>query len=163
MLGPFALDDVRVLDLSEGIAGPLAARLIGDFGADVIKVEPLNGESGRRMPPFFQDDTDPEKSLFYLLLNLNKRGITLNLDSEEGAAILRRLAREADVIVESFSPGHLAARGLDYASLAQENSGSRDDLDHAVRPDRAIQPLRERRNRRLRDQRDDGDQRHRRS
>ncbi len=122
MLGSFALDDVRVLDLSQGIAGPLAARLIGDFGADVIKVEPLNGECGRRTPPFFQDDPDPEKSLFYLLLNLNKRGITLNLDSEEGAAILRRLAREADVIVESFSPGHLAARGLDYASLAQENS-----------------------------------------
>ncbi|MGA3402246.1 MAG: CoA transferase [Acetobacteraceae bacterium] len=123
MVGPWALDDVRVLDLSEGIAGPLAARLIGDFGADVIKVEPPHGESGRRTPPFFQDDPDPEKSLFYLMLNLNKRGITLNLDTEEGAAILRRLASEVDVIVESFSPGYLAARGLDYASLAQENPG----------------------------------------
>ncbi|HVC59333.1 MAG TPA: CoA transferase [Acetobacteraceae bacterium] len=123
MLGPWALDDVRVLDLSEGIAGPLAARLIGDYGADVIKVEPLNGECGRRTPPFFQDDPDPEKSLFHLMLNLNKRGISLNLDTEEGAAILRRLAGEADVIVESFPPGYLAARGLDYARLEQENPG----------------------------------------
>jgi len=123
MLGPWALDDVRVLDLSEGIAGPLAARLIGDFGADVIKVEPLNGECGRRTPPFFQDDPDPEKSLFYLMLNLNKRGISLNLDVAEGAAILRRLASQVDVIVEGFPPGYLAARGLDYASLEQENPG----------------------------------------
>lgn len=123
MLGPLALDDLRVLDLSAGIAGPLAARLIGDFGADVIKVEPPGGESGRRTPPFFQDDPDPEKSLFYLMLNLNKRGITLNLDTEEGAVILRQLAHDADVIVESFPPGYLAARGLDYASLAPENPG----------------------------------------
>jgi crotonobetainyl-CoA:carnitine CoA-transferase CaiB-like acyl-CoA transferase len=123
MLGPLALDDVRVLDLSEGIAGPLAARMIGDFGGDVIKVEPLKGECGRRTPPFFQDDPDPEKSLFYLLLNLNKRGITLNLDIEEGRAILRRLARQVDVIVESFPPGYLAARGLDYPGLEQENPG----------------------------------------
>lgn len=123
MLGPMAVDDVLVLDLSEGIAGPLAARLIGDFGGDVIKVEPLGGEIGRRTPPFFHDDPDPEKSLFYLMLNLNKRGITLNLDTSEGAAILRRLATEVDVIVESFPPGYLADRGLDYASLEQENPG----------------------------------------
>ncbi len=123
MLGPLALDDLRVLDLSEGIAGPLAARLIGDFGADVIKVEPPGGEIGRRTPPFFHDDPDPEKSLCYLMLNLNKRGITLNLDTEEGAAILRRLACDVDVIVESFPPGYLADRGLDYASLEQENPG----------------------------------------
>jgi CoA:oxalate CoA-transferase len=123
MLGPLALDDLRVLDLSSGIAGPLAARLIGDFGADVIKVEPPGGEIGRRTPPFFKDDPDPEKSLFYLMLNLNKRGITLNLDTQEGATILRRLASEIDVIVESFPPGYLADRELDYASLEQENPG----------------------------------------
>src|SRR5580692_4906547 len=123
MLENLALDDLRVLDLSQGIAGPLAARLIGDFGGDVIKVEPLGGEIGRRTPPFFHDDPDPEKSLFYLMLNLNKRGITLNLDSDEGAAILRRLASQADVIVESFPPDYLAARGLDYPSLEQENPG----------------------------------------
>ena len=104
MLGPMALDDLRVLDLSEGIAGPLAARLIGDFGGDVIKIEPPGGEIARRTPPFFHDDPDPEKSLFYLMLNLNKRGITLNLDSDEGAAILRRLAREAMSSSRAFRP-----------------------------------------------------------
>ena len=121
MLGPMALDDIRVLDLSQGLAGPFAARLMADFGADVIKVEPPGGDKARRMKPFFHDDPDPEKSLFFLLMNLNKRGITLNLDSEEGANMLRRMAREVDVIVESFPPGWLAARGLDHASLEQEN------------------------------------------
>ena len=163
MLGPLALDDVRVLDLSEGIAGPLAARLIGDFGADVIKVEPPGGEIGRRTPPFFQDDPDPEKSLFYLMLNLNKRGITLNLDTDEGAAILRRLARDVDVIVESFPPGYLAARGTGLCQSRAGKPGPGDDLDHAVRADRAVQPLPGRRDHRLRDQRHDGDQRHGRS
>ncbi len=86
-------------------------------------MEPPGGEIGRRTPPFFHDDPDPEKSLCYLMLNLNKRGITLNLDTEEGAAILRRLASDVDVIVESFPPGYLADRGLDYASLEQENPG----------------------------------------
>ena len=76
---PSALDDIRVLDISQGIAGPLCAKILGDFGADVLKVEPSGGESGRTMPPFFGDDPHPEKSLFFLLLNLNKRGITLNL------------------------------------------------------------------------------------
>ena len=57
---PAILDDLVVLDLSQGIAGPLCARLLGDYGADVIKLEPPGGECGRRMPPFFQDDPHPE-------------------------------------------------------------------------------------------------------
>jgi len=120
---PAALDDIRVLDISQGIAGPLCAKLLGDFGADVIKVEPPSGECGRKMPPFFQDDPHPEKSLFFLLLNLNKRGITLNLEAPQGADLFRKLARHADVIVESFRPGYLASLGLDHASLERENPG----------------------------------------
>jgi len=58
MLGPMALDDIRVLDLSQGLAGPFAARLMADFGADVIKVEPPGGDKTRRMKPFFHDDPD---------------------------------------------------------------------------------------------------------
>ena len=123
MLPPSALDDIRVLDLSEGIAGPLCARLLGDFGAEVIKIEPPGGEAGRRMPPFSGDDPDPEKSLFFLLCNLNKRGIVLDLKTPEGAAHFRALARTADVIVESFQPGYLASLGLDHASLEAENPG----------------------------------------
>ena len=86
---PSALDDIRVLDISQGIAGPLCAKILGDFGADVLKVEPSGGESGRTMPPFFGDDPHPEKSLFFLLLNLNKRGITLNLETQKGASIFK--------------------------------------------------------------------------
>jgi crotonobetainyl-CoA:carnitine CoA-transferase CaiB-like acyl-CoA transferase len=120
---PSALDDIRVLDISQGIAGPLCAKLLGDFGADVIKVEPPGGECGRRMPPFFQNDPHPEKSLFFLLTNLNKRGITLNLETPQGADIFKKLARHADVIVETFPPGYLASLGLDHASLERGNPG----------------------------------------
>ena len=123
MLPPSALDDLRVLDISQGIAGPLCARLLGDFGADVIKIEPPGGEPGRTMPPFFGDDPHPEKSLFFLLYNLNKRGIVLDLETPEGAALFRALARSADVIVESFQPGYLASLGLDHASLETDNPG----------------------------------------
>jgi CoA:oxalate CoA-transferase len=118
---PSALDDIRVLDLSQGIAGPLCAKLLGDFGADVIKVEPPGGEPGRTMPPFFQDHPHPEKSLFFLLLNLNKRGITLNLETPQGASMFKHLVRHADVVVETFPPGYLASLGLDYDSLEREN------------------------------------------
>lgn len=120
---PSALGDVRVLDISQGIAGPLCAKLLGDFGADVIKVEPPGGECGRRMPPFFQDDPHPEKSLFFLLVNLNKRGITLDVRTPRGADIFKQLARLADVVVETFPPGHLRSLGLDHASLERENPG----------------------------------------
>ena len=106
---PAVLDDLLVLDLSQGVAGPICARLLGDHGADVIKIEPPNGDYGRRMPPFFEDDPDPEKSLFFLLANLNKRGLTLDLETPRGAELFRRLARAADVIVENFMPGYLAS------------------------------------------------------
>ena len=118
-----ALDDVRVLDISQGMVGPLCAKLLADFGADVIKVEPPGGEAGRSMPPFFHDDPHPDKSLIFLLANLNKRGITLDLESPEGQKIFKELVREADVVVETFQPGHLAALGLDYEVLERENPG----------------------------------------
>lgn len=120
---PAVLDDLLVLDLSQGIAGPICARLLGDHGADVIKIEPPDGDYSRRMPPFFQDDPDPEKSLFFLLGNLNKRGVTLDLETPQEAALFRRLAGTADVIVENFTPGYLASLGLDHATLVQDNPG----------------------------------------
>jgi crotonobetainyl-CoA:carnitine CoA-transferase CaiB-like acyl-CoA transferase len=116
-----ALGDVRVLDISQGIAGPFCARLLADYGAEVIKVEPPSGDPLRRMGPFFQDDPHLEKSLFFLVMNLNKLGITLNLETEGGRRLFRELVREADVVVESFKPGYLASLGLDYESLAKIN------------------------------------------
>ncbi len=120
---PAVLDDLLVLDLSQGVSGPICARLLGDHGADVIKIEPPNGDYGRRMPPFFQDDPDPEKSLFFLLANLNKRGLTLDLETPRGVELFRGLARAADVIVENFMPGYLASLDLDHATLARDNPG----------------------------------------
>ncbi len=118
---PATLDDVKVLDLSQGLAGPICAKILADFGADVIKVEPPAGDAARSMAPHFGNDAHPEKSLVFLLANLNKRGVTLNLDDPDGRALLRQLVRTADIVVESFEPGYLAALGLDYAALAQEN------------------------------------------
>jgi crotonobetainyl-CoA:carnitine CoA-transferase CaiB-like acyl-CoA transferase len=116
-----ALSGVKVLDLSEDIAGSFCARLLADYGAEVLKLEPPGGAALRRMGPFFHDDPHPEKSLFFLVLNLNKKGATLNLPTPTGQAILKQLAGQADVIVESFPPGHLDSLGLGYADLEQLN------------------------------------------
>ena len=117
--GPLA--GVKVLDLSEDIAGSFCARLLADYGADVLKLEPPGGAALRRMGPFFHDDPHPEKSLFFLVLNLNKKGATLKLDTSVGQTILKRLAQQVDVIVESFRPGYLSSLGLGFADLQELN------------------------------------------
>jgi crotonobetainyl-CoA:carnitine CoA-transferase CaiB-like acyl-CoA transferase len=118
---PATLDDLKVLDLSQGLAGPICAKILADFGADVIKVEPPEGDAARAMAPHHGNDPHPEKSLIYLLANLNKRGVKLNLDAPDGRALLRQMALTTDIIVESFKPGYLASLGLDYAALSREN------------------------------------------
>ena len=114
-------EGVKVLDISQDIAGSFCARLLADYGADVIKVEPSSGSALRQMGPFFKDDPHPEKSLFFLVTNLNKRGITLNIDSPEGAGLFRKLAEDADVVVESYKPGYLSGLGLGYEDLEGVN------------------------------------------
>ena len=116
-----ALEGVRVLDLSHDIAGSFCARLLGDYGADVIKLEPPGGVPLRRMGPFYKDDPHPEKSLFFFVLNINKLGVTLNIGCEEGKRIFRDLVQEVDIVVESFKPGHLVSLGLGYPSLEALN------------------------------------------
>jgi crotonobetainyl-CoA:carnitine CoA-transferase CaiB-like acyl-CoA transferase len=115
------LSGVKVLDLSEDIAGSFCARLLADYGAEVLKLEPPGGAILRRMGPFYHDDPHPEKSLFFLLMNLNKKGATLNLKTNAGQTILKHLAQHVDVIVESCPPGHLASLGLGYDDLRQLN------------------------------------------
>ena len=111
-----------MLDLSEDIAGSFCGRLLADYGADVLKLEPPTGASLRRMGPFFGDDPHPEKSLFYLLMNLNKKGATLNLETVTGRNILKRLVPHVDVVIESYRPGYLAELGVGYDDLVAENS-----------------------------------------
>jgi crotonobetainyl-CoA:carnitine CoA-transferase CaiB-like acyl-CoA transferase len=117
-----ALQGVKVLDLTQQIAGPYCTKLLADHGADVVKVERPGGDPARQMPPFVHDEAGPEKSLPFLYLNTSKRGVTLNLKSGRGREMLKDLARESDILVESFSPRVMPSLGLDYATLRRENS-----------------------------------------
>src|SRR5215472_2622300 len=112
MLSPY-----RVLDLTTE-RGLLCGQVLGDLGADVIKIEPPGGASARRLGPFFNDEPHPERSLYWWAYNRNKRSVTLDIDRPEGRALLRRMATSADFLVESFNPGEMAARGLGYEDLA---------------------------------------------
>jgi len=116
---------IRVLDLSRVIAGPLAAQMLGDLGAEVIKVErPGTGDDARRMgPPFLKDRDGRETHETPIILgsNRNKKSITLDLAQPEGQALVRRLAAMSDVLVENFKVGDLKRHGLDAASLRELN------------------------------------------
>ncbi|MDB5840005.1 MAG: hypothetical protein JWQ23_1957 [Herminiimonas sp.] len=108
-----ALHGVRVLDLSHGIAGPFAARLLGDFGADVIKVEkPGAGDFARFMEPLKSDAPAPEQSLLFQYLNWNKRSIALDLRDKATHPVLQQLVAASDIVIESFRPGTLDGWGL---------------------------------------------------
>jgi len=112
----------RVLDLSDE-KGVYCGKLLADYGADVLKIEPPQGDRMRWRGPFFHDDVDPEKSLYWLHFNTNKRSITLNLEHEQGRHILKRLIETADVLIETFPPGYMKSLGLDYEALKGINPG----------------------------------------
>ena len=115
-----ALRGITVLDLSRNLAGPYCTMLLGDLGADVIKVEsPGSGDDTRNWRP---PDWNGHSAAF-LACNRNKRSITIDLDTEAGQQLVRRLAARADVVVSSFRPGSLVKRGLDYESLRSFNEG----------------------------------------
>jgi len=122
MPGPLA--GIRVLDLSRILAGPSATQLLGDLGADVIKVErPGAGDDTRHWgPPYLRDAYGAEttESAYYLSSNRNKRSLTLDLTQGEGQALARRLIAESDVLIENFKVGGLAKYGLAYADLAAD-------------------------------------------
>lgn len=116
------LSDVKILDLTWYIAGPYCTKLFADYGADVIKVEkPGEGDPARRMGPFAGDDPHPEKSGLFLHLNTNKRSFTLNLKNNSGKKILQQLVKEADILVENFSPRVMPSLGLSYETLSEIN------------------------------------------
>jgi crotonobetainyl-CoA:carnitine CoA-transferase CaiB-like acyl-CoA transferase len=117
MLSPY-----RVLDLTDE-HGYFGARLLADLGADVIKIERPEGDGGRRLGPFYNDEDEPEKSLFWMGLNTNKRGITLNLESPEGKKLFKKMCEKADIVFESFDPGYMEGLGLGYEILTKINPG----------------------------------------
>ena len=124
---PGPLAGVRVLDLSRILAGPTCTQLLGDYGADVIKVErPGTGDDTRTWGPPFVTGTDGEptnESAYYLSSNRNKRSIAVDIASPDGADTVRKLVRHCDILIENFKVGGLKKYGLDYETLSAENPG----------------------------------------
>lgn len=119
MIQPQALDGITVLDLTRVVAGPYGGSILGDFGANVIKIEvPVKGDDARGYGPYRNGE-----SMYYANLNRNKKGITLNLKSEEGKEIFKKLVRKADVVIENYRPGVMDKLGLGYEVLRQINPG----------------------------------------
>ena len=119
-----ALEGIRVLDLSRILAGPWATQILGDLGAEVIKVErPGLGDDTRSWGPPSRELDGETFSAYYLACNRNKKSVAIDISTPGGAALVRRLAAGADVLVENFKTGNLARYGLDYASLAKVNPG----------------------------------------
>ena len=114
--GTLPLEGVKVLDLSRFIACPFCAMLLADMGADVVKVERPSGEDARGMAPFYEGE-----SAYILHFNRNKRGITLDTRSERGRELLADLIRWADVVVENYRPGTMAAMGFGYEQIRELN------------------------------------------
>ena len=116
------LTGYRLLDLA-GALGFHCTKLLADMGADVVKIEPPRGDEARQVPPFKDDLPHPERSLYFLHYNTNKRGITLDIETPDGRAILFELARKADVLIETNRPSRSAELGLTYAELSAGNPG----------------------------------------
>lgn len=125
MSGP--LNGIRVFDLTRVLAGPSCTQILGDLGADVIKIErPERGDDTRKYgPPFVLDvnGTETTESGYYLSANRNKRSVTLNLTGAEGQSLAKRMINQCQVLAENFKVGNLAKFGLDYTSLKAENPG----------------------------------------
>ena len=119
MDGTLPLRNLRVLDFTRVLVGPFATMILGDLGAEVIKVEPPEGDETRTWPP-----TLPRGgSGYFMSLNRNKKSITINLKSPQGQEIVQALARQVDVVVENFTPGVAAKMGIDYETLHRLNAG----------------------------------------
>ncbi|MEX0305699.1 MAG: CaiB/BaiF CoA transferase family protein, partial [Leisingera sp.] len=123
-----ALKGVKVLDLSRILAGPTCTQLLGDLGATVIKVEnPKTGGDDTRQwgPPYVVDAEGQQSDLsaYFMAANRNKRSVAVDIATEEGQQTIRRLAAEADILIENFKPGGMAKYGLDYSSLKDELPG----------------------------------------
>src|SRR3954462_5124558 len=114
---PPALHRLKIVDLTRVVAGPFCTMMLGDMGAEVLKIEePTHGDDSRAWAPFLEGTGS-----FFLALNRSKKSVALDLKTPDGAAALRRLIETADVLIENFRPGSLAGLGFDYASVAALN------------------------------------------
>src|SRR6476646_1170618 len=115
------LSGYRVLDLSSSM-GAFCGKLLRDLGMDVIKVEPPDGDAARSEPPFAKGHTDRESSLRFAYLNAGKKSVTLDIAKPSGRKVFLDLVAKSDIVLETFTPGELAARGLDYEHLLEKQS-----------------------------------------
>ncbi|MHB8574743.1 MAG: CaiB/BaiF CoA transferase family protein [Dehalococcoidia bacterium] len=120
--GEQALDGLVVLELGEYVAAPFCGKLLADYGATVLKVEPPGlGDPARAAGPFPDSGPHLERSALYLYLNTNKQSVSIDIDQAAGQALVRRLADDADLLIENYPPGYLRERALDHAALAGRN------------------------------------------
>src|SRR6201981_2437735 len=121
------LSGIKILDLTRVLAGPLSAQMLGDLGADVIKIErPGTGDDARAFgPPYLKDPEGRENNnnSFYLCANRNKKSVTVNIATPEGQDIVRELAKTCDVMMENYKVGDLRRYRLDYESIKAVNPG----------------------------------------
>jgi len=113
------LEGIKILDFTRVLAGPFASMILGDLGAEVIKVEPLAGDESRSWPPILEKG----ESGYFMILNRNKKSITLNLKDQRAKEIVYKLAPKVDVIIENFTPGVIERLGIDYKTLSQDHPG----------------------------------------
>lgn len=121
-LPPQSLDDIRVLDFTLMLAGPFATMMLGDYGAEIIKIEqPGKGDNTRNIGPFADHDSEQKAGGFFLSISRNKRSMTVNLKHPEGIEIIRELVKSSHVVMENFRPGVMDRLGLGYESIREIN------------------------------------------
>ncbi len=116
-----ALEGIKVIDLTHYVAGPYCTKLMADYGAEVIKVEPPEGDPCRMLGPFPGDQPDKEKGGLFLYLNTNKKSVVLDLKTPQGKEAILALVKQADVLVENFAPHVMPELGLSYETLSRAN------------------------------------------
>ena len=128
-----ALDGIRVLELARFQAGPRGGMILSDLGAEVIKIEPPGGEETRRHPPMVRG-----QSVYFSVYNRGKKSICLDLRSDRGKEVFAALVQKADIVLENFRPGVMAAMGFDYEQLARAEPGHHPRLGLGLRPVRPV-------------------------
>ena len=118
------VSDLRIIDISQGVAGPLASKLLADQGAEVIKVEPPEGDYSRCYAPFAGETPDSEQSLTYAFFNTSKKGVTLDVGTPDGAELLTEMARRSDVLIEDLPPGEMAELGWTMTACRRSTRAS---------------------------------------
>ena len=113
------LNGIKVLDLTQFLAGPFSTQIFADLGAEVIKLEAPSGDWSRTLPPYFvQDD-----SCYYLSINRNKEAVAIDMKKPEGLELVKKLAEKCDIVMENFRPGVLDRLGFTYKDISSRNKG----------------------------------------